>query len=291
MGLTVMMDNQWVENAQPTEGSSLLRTNSETSHGCGKNSSTCHSSIKLLHVAIGISSVLAVALLVLTIRPWEETNEINHALRQLNDLTTTLGAEIPDECESSLLITRHCDDLGGGTQRDDGTKHCSRVGTERSYYLASLFGSRWPYPTDLYALAKGQNERQFETLQPLSKQSGIPVQIFDDPGAVEELQEYHFEKLATGEMCGQLAVATWKHKFIRRLSLALGCGPDNGCPDEWDDLDFDLVMDITFVYRTHHLANYTDDSHDGWHVYGTTTHEYFDPVAYENRKNNARKWR
>jgi hypothetical protein len=190
-----------------------------------------------------------------------------NALRRLNSMT--LPTKVTEGCESSLIVVRHCDDLGGGTTADDGSRHCSRLGYERVQYLTSLFGTRWPYPSQLYALVKGFNARQIETLQPLSNKTGVTTQIFQYPGS-KHVQDYHFEKLASGSMCGKIAVAAWKHAFVHALSDAIGCGTENGCPDEWPDSDFDRVVEVKYAYEG-----------GQWYIFGTTSQERFDPVEYE----------
>jgi hypothetical protein len=138
-----------------------------------------------------------------------------------------------------------------------------------------LFGTRWPNPSQLYALAKGSNVRQIETLQPLSNKTGVATQIFQYPG-FKEVQDYHFQKLASGSMCGKVAVAAWKHAFIHALTDAVGCGTENGCSDEWPDLDFDRVVEVKYAYQG-----------GQWYIFGTTTQERFDPVEYEYKSRNG----
>ena len=63
-------------------------------------------------------------------------NDNNNNYDDVNNTTT-----IPQGCESTVLIIRHCEDLGGHVRYEDGSSHCSYLGFQRSVYFATLFGS------------------------------------------------------------------------------------------------------------------------------------------------------
>lgn len=210
------------------------------------------------------------------------------ALFRLNNKTT----HAKSGCETTLLIIRHCEDLGGNLRYHNGTKHCSYLGFERSAYLATLFGpdieeDRWPVPSRLYGLWKGSNVRQYEILEPLSNKSGVPIEMYDFPGH-KELVEDWFTLLGGGELCGRVGVVAWKHKVIRTLAASLGCGQQDGCPETWDDYDFDTVLELKYVFQPEKLqANggksigyHSSETVKGWMIFGSLTQEGFDALEF-----------
>lgn len=239
----------------------------------------------------------------------------NQSMTLLNDLSNhdkdTINPVVG--CESTVLIVRHCEDLGGHVRYEDGSSHCSYLGFQRSLYLATLFGNetshqrkattaRWPLPTKLYGLwnQDGTNKRQYELLKPLSDKTGVPIQMLDFETAAEDLRDALFQLLRTGQFCDQVAVVAWKHKFIRPLAATLGCDQEKGCPGgtknhvnsyAWDDYDFDTVWELQYVYQPEALRAYPQGESirhhhrtrlvDGWKVFGSVTRENFDALAFK----------
>ena len=220
-------------------------------------------------------------------------------------------------CESTLILVRHCEDLGDPTGTDwaDGSKHCSELGYQHAAMLASQFGAtttssssstatRWPRPVRLYGLLPrgARNQRQYETLAPLAEQSNVNVTLLLESGpdgtAAAALVREWFAELRhessdpeARSVCGQVAVVAWKHAYIPNLAHQLGCGPEQGCPvTAWEDNDFDAAWQLKYVrFSLEHddrrpLATKQQekigDSSSLWHVYGTVTQEGFDPLAF-----------
>ena len=244
----------------------------------------------------------------------------NQSMGLLNANTNT--SAIAHHCESTVIIIRHCEDLGGHVRYADGSSHCSYLGFQRSLYFASLFGScsngtinsdsnvcpssrssssgcacRWPTPAKLYGMfnAAGNNKRQYEMLRPLSDKIGVPIQMFTFETAAEDVRKDLFQLMSTGQFCNKVAVVTFKHKFIRGLAATLGCDQEKGCPGgnvyAWDDYDFDTVWELQFVYRPpalraypleESIKNHRKSLVDGWKVYGSTTQEYFDALEFSD---------
>ena len=249
--------------------------------------------------------------------------EADQAIELLNEYS--LNQSIPEGCESTVLIFRHCEDLGGHVRYDeDGTSHCSYLGFQRSLYLATLFGNcgsssesqkqkqnsndsttnrscRWPMPSKLYGLWNKDktNKRQFETLRPLSDKSNVSIEMFDFDTASEKVRQELFGLLSSGKFCNQVVVMAWKHAYIRPLAANLGCDQERGCPIVYDDYDFDTVWEIQYVYQPEQLRAYpyteTIRNHtnkylvDGWQVYGSVTKEYFDALEFKRTTYNDRK--
>jgi hypothetical protein len=194
------------------------------------------------------------------------------------------GAELStskkqQSCESTVLLVRHCDDLGpyAVDDRELGNKHCSHFGYKRAKYFATLFGEKeeekekrqWPRPrhNGLFALLPqqtphGVNFRQIEMLLPLAQ--AIPnatIHIVGDPSHVTRaifsfLQEsslYDDDNDDSSNhhttMCGQVSVVAWKHAFIPQVAAYLGCGPNQGCPGVYPDDTFDLIWVLQFVWE------------------------------------------
>jgi len=215
----------------------------------------------------------------------------------------TSSETMTDGCESTLLVMRHCNDFGSDTQDELGNNHCSYVGYERTFYLATLFGEdgddnsttaskkKWPTPSHLYALmfeqVGGFNYRQWETVKPLSDNTGIPITNiwFNDFTSV------YAQQLTSGQLCGKVSVAVTKHKYIPVIATNLGCEQKQGCPpdaglDEKDrvfgDSQFDKVLQLKFVYRPKVAeGNQTDTLN--WNVYGAVSHQNFDPLHFSHK--------
>lgn len=59
----------------------------------------------------------------------------------------------------------------------------------------------------------------------------------------EQVANSIHEKLQQdGDICGQIMVIAWKHRFIPDVAGALGCGPDQGCYEAYPDEEFDQVV-------------------------------------------------
>lgn len=179
------------------------------------------------------------------------------ALDLLNRHVSKQSRHVQRRCESTLLLMRHCEKEGPRTtDARDGTEHCSYIGYERAAHLASLFGegrkARWPAPAHLFALTPERagggghlNFREWETLKPLSDRSGVVSELHGR----WSLPQQYFELLRSGDLCGRVAVVSWKHEFIPELARNLGCGPRNGCPAGFSEDDFDSVWQLKYVFH------------------------------------------
>jgi hypothetical protein len=241
---------------------------------------------------------------------WEEerliatyTKAAEAALEVLNLLSdsNTGDSTIPVGCESTLLIFRHCEDLGGHVRYEDGTSHCSYLGFQRSVYLATLFGNvsdtdaRWPLPSKLYGEwnQDGTNKRQYEILKPLSEKAQVAIHMAPFDTAKEEVRDEIFKLLSGGQFCNQVVAIAWKHAFIPPLAAALGCDQERGCPIRYGDYDFDTVWELQYVYKPEQLRAYPVGESvwihhnkslvDGWKVFGSVTQEDFDALEFKRK--------
>jgi hypothetical protein len=197
--------------------------------------------------------------------------------------STTTSNPIPDLCETTLLVFRHCDKLDitdeddhhllsyNANNNDDTTllnnkrsknRHCSDIGYDRAQYITTLFGSnhtnkntsRWPIPQYLFALSSHrktyENVREYETLLPLSHMISVPIQNVSGTPSNTFAQQYYFPLLTSQQICGQVSVISWKHHWIPALVNTLGCGPNNGCPMIYPTDTFDAVWELKFIFHS-----------------------------------------
>jgi hypothetical protein len=201
-------------------------------------------------------------------------------------------------CQATMILVRHCEK---GSIRE----HCNAIGFERSNYIASLFGNnpeaRWPAPSYLFALAPGErhkknvnNWREVETLQPLSDKTGVPIDYSFGMNSKKEFASHVFSMLRNSEMCGKVALVSWKHDDLPHLARSIGCGPDDGCPLNWaSDNDFDSTWQILYSYHKQMYPSFAVEEnknkhkafgkHPQWWISGHVEKENFDPLEYSKR--------
>lgn len=195
---------------------------------------------------------------------------------------------MPNGCETTLLILRHCEKYGKDAIDENGDDHCNYIGYQRAEYIATLFGNetRWPIPTQLFALTEirenNKNYREWETLRPLSKLVGVDIEMIPSDSSVFA-QGTYIPLLQEGYLCGQVIVVAWKHSLFPNLANAVGCGPDQGCPTAHPEDDFDTVWQIKFVFdppiaTVHPYKRLSPKPH--WFVYGNLAAQGFDPLAF-----------
>ncbi len=179
------------------------------------------------------------------------------------------------------------------------------IGFERANYISTLFGNddeRWPAPSRLYALNPGsrankdvQNWREVETIMPLSKKLNLTIDSSYNLKDVNDFAHHIFGLLLSGEICGNIALVSWKHDDLPKLAQRLGCGPKEGCPLTYDDMDFDSVWEIQYTYKKEQYSPYpaaedkerkhkTWGLYPEWWIYGKVQKENFDPLAYSKKQ-------
>ena len=200
-------------------------------------------------------------------------------------------------CHATILVFRHCE---AGVARE----HCGYMGNLRSEYIATLFGDsgRWPEPSYIFAMKAAErhnqyvkNWREIETVIPLSKK--FNVDIDDSYGYPEKkkFEKHLFKMLMTGELCGKVAVISWKHHDMPHFAHTMGCGPENGCPMMYGENDYESVWQLSYSYHKERYAPYAVDdltphglkkhrpwgNYPQWFVYGSVQTEDFDPLAFK----------
>ena len=191
-----------------------------------------------------------------------------------------------DGCEGTVVIVRHC-------EKSNIREHCSYMGYERSVFLATLFGDkeeRWPKPSYIYAERPGgrsnpdkHNYREIETLLPLADKVKLTIDASYSTESTSDLAKVILGKLASGEMCGKVAVVAWKHTTIATLANKLGCGPNQGCPFDYPGQSFDEAWTIKFVYEKLWHSEHKSGKipkYARWQVFGSVQAENFDPLRF-----------
>jgi hypothetical protein len=198
-------------------------------------------------------------------------------------------------CESTILLLRHC-------EKSAVAEHCAYDGFERSYYLSTLFGDRWPIPYEIYAEHPAerknpdkQNFREVETVGPTARKFDLPID--SSYSEVRSLAHSIWNHVESGNLCGRLVIVAWKHTDIPQLGRLLGCGPMQGCPYDYHGKTFDDAWQVKFVYQRwphsenkHHFDNADDieESPPSWRVFGSVQPERFDPLAVSYRAGGYR---
>lgn len=207
---------------------------------------------------------------------------MNSSIRASN--TVNMANLVEPGCEGTILILRHCEKFVDGVSKN---KDCNYLGYERSYYLASLFGDRderWPSPSFIYAMGrvkrKSHVRREIETVKPLSQKAHVKIQSDFYKGDEKRLAADIRAKLQSGNFCGRLAVISWDHSDMGLLASTLGCSPTEGCPSLFPRNDFDTVWQLKYSYGSNREISEVKSSSIEWSIYGTLTHENFDPLSY-----------
>jgi hypothetical protein len=289
---------------------------------------------RLISMLALFSSVLAVTAAVAVYRVHQvkelvaieaTSKQAARALGILNKHLHSQSKRISAQCESTILLTRHCEKVGPNVEDADGNVHCSYLGLERAAFIATLFGhskdTRWPVPSHLFALAPDRgthwNFREWESLYPLSKATGVSTDLVNSP----DLAETYFSLLQSGDLCGKLTVVSWRHDDMPELATHLGCGPENGCPDFYPDEEFDQVWQLKYVFHPilPDVEEVEDDERDmyknsssmsptnaamnttntaffhrqlmsaahkrkqGWSVFATVAKQNFDPLSFSKQ--------
>lgn len=196
-------------------------------------------------------------------------------------------------CESTVVLLRHC-------EKENEYEHCNFLGYERSAFLPFLFGDsgeRWPLPSYIFALNPAErgtewkrNFREVELVLPLAeKANSTIISKYGTEDSVHLSKRIH-SMLKSGELCGKIAVVSWKHEDLPKLARRLGCGPTEGCPVDYRGSTFDQVWQIKFVYRIpFHSTRKRDEKHgklpekSRWWIYGSVLPEGFDALEFSKK--------
>jgi hypothetical protein len=152
------------------------------------------------------------------------------------------GADAPQDRRppATILLIRH------GEKPPVGN-HLSMLGVERAEALPRLFGGEGaapphnlPRPDALFAAAeKRKSNRPVETLVPLSRALGLPI----DSHFMDDDCRGLAKRLLRGAFAGKVVLVSWRHDNLPALARALGVEPPY---KTWPDGQFDRVWRIDY---------------------------------------------
>jgi hypothetical protein len=90
-----------------------------------------------LIAAVAVSRVHHVKVLM---APQVASKQAVAALNTLNSRLHDQSKLMKFKCESTIMLTRHCEKVGPNVFDGDGNEHCSYLGLERASFFATLFG-------------------------------------------------------------------------------------------------------------------------------------------------------
>jgi hypothetical protein len=137
-----------------------------------------------------------------------------------------------------LLLMRHAE-----KPDDPDNMHLSGEGRERAERLATYIPQTFGKPDFLIAAMQSKHSnRSYETLVPLSKATGLPIDpSFKDTQALDLAGAL----LSDGAYAGKYGVICWHHGALPGLLAALGA-PDGSYPGNWNPDVFNLIFEMTF---------------------------------------------
>jgi len=236
-----------------------------------------------------------------------------HVVSNLNPSETKAKAG----CEANVILIRHCEKQSLVDDSEWAHENCNAVGFRRAEYLATLFGDdasdRWPSPDCLFAQSPNRRHsrllqqfetraealefppnrrhmkvlREVQTLGPLSTKFNIPIVSDYTNQNVDQLTESILGDLRKGKMCGKLVVICWDHSDMPDLAQKLGCGPFNGCPIQYNAMDYDSVWLINFSFQPHgktDLSRKPESEAAVWQVFGTVVKQDYDPLRFQKHR-------
>ena len=138
----------------------------------------------------------------------------------------------------TILIMRHAEKLEDPTNPDLSSDGFARAGKLVSW-VPQTFGR----PDYLFASSISKHSaRPYETLKPLAKAIGIPI---DATFADQDYGALAHELLTNARYDGAMVLVCWHHGHIPDLAADLRA-PPNSYPDRWDGSVFNLVLRLDY---------------------------------------------
>jgi phosphohistidine phosphatase SixA len=135
---------------------------------------------------------------------------------------------------SLVLLMRHAE-----KPADPNDSHLSNEGIMRAEKLAAYIPETFGDSQLLFASTISKHSaRPYETLKPLSKRLGVPI---DATYADQDYAALATELLVDNRYAGQRIAIAWHHGHIPAFANALGA-PKGQYPDPWDPLVFTLIL-------------------------------------------------
>lgn len=137
-----------------------------------------------------------------------------------------------------ILIIRHAE-----KPDDRNDPHLTAAGKARAEKLADYLPKRFGTPDFVFASTRSKrSNRPIETIEPLSKKLGIPI---DDTFADEDFAALAQKLLTAREYDRKFVVICWHHGHIPDLAFALGASREV-VPVPWDPTVFDLILQLEY---------------------------------------------
>jgi broad specificity phosphatase PhoE len=137
-----------------------------------------------------------------------------------------------------VLLMRH-----GEKPSDEKDPNLSADGLSRAHKLATYIPATFCKPDALFASAISKHSaRPYQTLEPLSKKTGIPI---DAAYADQNYAGLAKELLSDAKFAGKRIVIAWHHERIPALAQALGASAGS-FPDPWDPAVFNLILHVAW---------------------------------------------
>lgn len=141
----------------------------------------------------------------------------------------------------SVLVMRHAEKPG-----DPQDPHLSPSGVARAKQLARYIPESFGQPDFIFASAPSKHSvRPYETVQPLSKRTGVPIDATYADQDYGALAADLLSGRTGGDVAGKQGVICWHHGNIPSLLHALGA-KDGEYPDPWDRNVFNLILRVDF---------------------------------------------
>lgn len=137
-----------------------------------------------------------------------------------------------------ILIIRHAE-----KPDDRNDPDLTATGKARAENLANYLPKTFGTPDFLFASTRSKrSNRPIETVEPLSKKLGIPI---DDSFADEDFAALAQKLLTDKKYDQKFVLIYWHHGHIPDLAFALGASRD-GVPNPWDPTIFNLILQLEY---------------------------------------------
>jgi phosphohistidine phosphatase SixA len=137
-----------------------------------------------------------------------------------------------------ILVMRHAE-----RPADDNDTDLAPAGKQRAKALATYIPNTFGKPDSIFAAAISKHSaRPYETVKPLSKLTGAPI---DATIADQDYAMLAHDLLSHDRYAGKRIVVCWHHGHIPALMQALGI-PRGNYPDPWDPAVFNLILKVDF---------------------------------------------
>jgi hypothetical protein len=143
---------------------------------------------------------------------------------------------------TTILLMRHAEKPGDSHNPDLSPAGFARA-KELAKYIPKEFGRQ---PDFIFATSDSKHSsRPRETVEPLSKESGVPVET---PYADKDFDKLAHDIENDPKYAGKFIVIAWHHGEIPNLADSLGA-PEGTYPNPWPDDRFNHILE--FQYGAH----------------------------------------